>query len=243
MSRYKDNRELQPWIRSICNHLWYCSATCGGDPDELIEYWKSILFHITGVHSWIEEGKPKKCGHNDLSPQQQQRKKWLGKNSRAFHTLQSLVLDKGLLKDLRQMALFKHTGQLEVFHSVLLKYCSKNLHFHYASMVARTQLAILDHNENVGLQQATTTTGVPRYNVVFPKHTKEWLAKAIFEQTTQKFRETLVEKVLQRRLDTNVVYKDSSSHLTHRQLPQNIALKPRPDKQEVIAKHLSRFGH
>lgn len=53
--------------------------------------------------------------------------------------------------------------------------------------------------------------GVPLYNVVFPKHTKECLAKVIFEQTTQKFRETLVEKVLQRRLDTNIVYKDSSS--------------------------------
>ncbi len=53
--------------------------------------------------------------------------------------------------------------------------------------------------------------GVSRYNVVFPEHTKEWLAKGIFEQTTQKFRETLIEKVLKRRLDTNVVYKDSSS--------------------------------
>lgn len=184
---------------------------CSCIRQEMIENWKSILFHITGVHSWTEEGKPRKCGHNDLSPEQQRRKKWLGKDTCAFHTLQSLVLDKGLLKDLRQMALFKHTGQLEVFHSVLLKYCSKNLDFHYASMVARTQLAILDHNENVGHQKAKTTTGVSRYNVVFPEHTKEWLAKAIFEQTTQKFRETLVEKVLKRRLDTNVVYKDSSS--------------------------------
>lgn len=41
-------------------------------------------------------------------------KKWLDKESRAFHTLESLVLDKGLLKDLRQMALFKHTGKLVI---------------------------------------------------------------------------------------------------------------------------------
>lgn len=82
---------------------------------ELIENWKSILYHITGVHSWFKEGKQKKCVHNDLSPEQQRRKKWLGKDSRAFHTLQSLVLDKGLEKDLRQMALFKHTGKLFIY--------------------------------------------------------------------------------------------------------------------------------
>ncbi|KAL1276201.1 hypothetical protein QQF64_035824 [Cirrhinus molitorella] len=243
MSRYKGNKELQPWIRSICNHLWYCCATCGGDPDELIKTWKSIMFHITGVHSWTEEGTLRKCGHEELTAEQQHRKKWLGNDSHAFHTLQTLVLDKGLIKDLRQMALFKHTGQLEVFHSVLLKYCSKNLHFHYESMVARTQLAILDHNENVGRQQAKTSSGTLRYNVVFPKHTKEWVAKKIYEKTTQNFRQTLLGKVLKRRLDTTVAYKDHVSHLSHRPLPQNIATQPRPDKRDVIAKRLSRFGH
>lgn len=27
--RYSD---LQPWIQSVSNHLWWASATCGGDP-------------------------------------------------------------------------------------------------------------------------------------------------------------------------------------------------------------------
>lgn len=30
MSRYKDNQDLQPWMRSICNHLRDSCATCGG---------------------------------------------------------------------------------------------------------------------------------------------------------------------------------------------------------------------
>ncbi|XP_073714613.1 uncharacterized protein [Misgurnus anguillicaudatus] len=242
ISRHKENQELQPWIRSICNHLWYSCATCGGDPNELLVKWKSILYHIVGVHSWIEEGNTKKCDHNDLNPEQQWRKKWLQKESHAYRTLERLVLDKRLLNDLRQMALFKHTGELEVFHSALLKYCSKSLHFHYTSMVARTQLAVLDHNENVGRQQAATITGVPRYNIVYPKHTKEWIAKVIYKPTTQNFRETLLEKVLLRRQNSSIVFKDSSSHLSQAALPQNIALKPRPDKQDVIAKRLSRFG-
>jgi len=46
---------------------------------------------------------------------------------------------------------------VEVFHSVLLKYCQKQLHFHYSSVFARMQLAIMDYNENVKRKQATTT--------------------------------------------------------------------------------------
>ncbi|KAF4114060.1 hypothetical protein G5714_004283 [Onychostoma macrolepis] len=149
---------------------------------------------------------------------------------------------KGLLKDLRQMSLFKHTGTLEVFHSVLLKYCQKNVHFHYSSMLARTQLAILDHNENVHHKQATTSGGAPWYNIVFPKHSKEWVARKLFEPTTQTFRDDLVRKVLERRMDPQIVFKERSSHVTAPSLPANIALKPKPDKEEAILKHQSRFS-
>lgn len=40
------------------------------------------------------------------------------------------------------------SGQLEVFHNSLLKYCPKRLHFEYPAMKARTMLAVMDHNEN-----------------------------------------------------------------------------------------------
>ncbi|XP_051971034.1 uncharacterized protein LOC127635204 isoform X2 [Xyrauchen texanus] len=242
VSRYKDNHKLQPWIKCICNHLWYSCATCGGDPDDLTQKWKSILYHICGEHSWIEDGRQRRCLHNDLSPDQQRRKRWLEKESRAFHTLKTLVLDKGLLKDLRQMALFKHTSKLEVFHSLLVKYCQKNLHFHNSSMIARTQLAILDYNENAHCQQATTTSGVPWYNGVFPEHSNECVSKKQFEPTTHKFRDGLVRKVLERRKDPNVFFKDQSSHLTISKIPLNIAEETKPDKQEAISIHLSEFG-
>ncbi|XDV19172.1 hypothetical protein PO909_024710 [Leuciscus waleckii] len=199
----KQNIDLQPWIKSICNHLWYACASCSGDPEK----WKSLLRHM------------------------QRRKRWLLKESPAFHTLSSLVLHPNLLKDMRQMAAFKHT--------VLLKYCRKNLHFHYSSMTARTQLAVMDHNENANHQQATTSSA--RYNVVFPKQKKEWLARKIYEPTTQTFREELLQKVQERRSDPTVLFKDPTSHVSLPVLPRNIATKPKPGKEAVIAKHVSRF--
>lgn len=46
-------------------------------------------------------------------------------------------------------------GSLEVFHNVTLKYAPKRLHFAYDSMRARTELAIIDHNMNIGRKQKT----------------------------------------------------------------------------------------
>ncbi|XP_065129116.2 uncharacterized protein [Paramisgurnus dabryanus] len=242
LSRYKDNRDLQPWIKCICNHLWYCCSSCGGDPEDLIWKWKSILHHISGEHRWTEDGIQKRCLHPDLNPDQQRRKRWIIKESRAYHTLEKIVLDKGILKDLQQMSLFKHTGKLEVFHSMLLKYCPKNLHFHYSSMFARTQLAIMDHNENVNRQQATTASGVQRYNVVFPKHSKQWVAKKLFNPTTQTFRDELVNTVLEYRRNPNTAVPDETSDRTIPTLPANIATKPKPDKEAAISMHQSRFS-
>ncbi|XP_038130549.1 uncharacterized protein LOC119776302 [Cyprinodon tularosa] len=98
----KDNRDLQPWIKSICNHLWYACSTCGGDPDDLIRKWKALLHHICGVHRREEDGQEIKCVHADLTSEEQRRKRWLRRDSYAFKALTAIALDKGLMKDLRE---------------------------------------------------------------------------------------------------------------------------------------------
>ena len=43
---------------------------------------------------------------------------------------------------------------------MLTKYCPKRQHFSYNGMQARTELAIIDHNNNVKREQATTANGI-----------------------------------------------------------------------------------
>ena len=54
-------------------------------------------------------------------------------------------------------------------------------------MIARTQLAVLDHKHNTGRQQSVVNLGAmkgePRSNVVFPKGRSTWVAKPIREKS------------------------------------------------------------
>ncbi|KAJ8333729.1 hypothetical protein SKAU_G00410480 [Synaphobranchus kaupii] len=241
LANKKVNRDLMPWIKSITNHVWFASSSCGGNPEELTRRWKSLLHHICGVHRWEEDGVNYTCHHRSLTPDEQRRKKWLQPDSPAYKALSSVVLDKKLLLDLKQMANFKHTGALEVYHSAMLKYAPKRLHFNYDTMRARTQLTILDHNSNIGRPQAVTEAGTMRYSIAFPKQTKDWVAKKLYVPTTQAFRKHLVELVLERRQDKTVKYKDPASKVQLPPRPANIANVPKPPKAEVVARSRSRF--
>ena len=49
----KGNDDLTHWIKSISNHLWWCSASCNKNAEELVEKWKSIL---NQHHAFLERG-------------------------------------------------------------------------------------------------------------------------------------------------------------------------------------------
>ncbi|KAK0150511.1 hypothetical protein N1851_008389 [Merluccius polli] len=242
-SNRRNCKDLAPWVKSVSNHMWWSCCSSKGDATELHRRWTSILYHISGVHRWEDNGREYQCYHKELSPDQQQMKKWLSVDSPAYKALLEIVMDKRLLKDLQQMTLFKHTGQLEVFHNALLKYCPKRLHFEYAAMQARTMLAVMDHNENhsSSREQAKSAAGLPRHNVVFQKQSKQWIARPIYTKTTQEFRDGLMEGVFERRLDPTVKYKESASHVRIPRLPANIALQPKPSKEDVLRAYTSRF--
>lgn len=95
--------ELLVWIPAIINHLWYCVATCDGDPLLLKEKWISIMHHITNRHIWHTGEKFHCCEHQPYSREQAKSRPWLKKSSQAFQTLQKVVLNKLLLRDLEKV--------------------------------------------------------------------------------------------------------------------------------------------
>ena len=106
---------INGWIKSICNHFWWCCGSCAGDEQLLREKWVSILFHIQNKHSWTGNMLFNKCCHPSIP--QHREKAWLNPSSEAFVALQNILLDKTLLSDLKHLTNFSHTGSLEIYHS------------------------------------------------------------------------------------------------------------------------------
>ena len=114
--------QLFPWIQSISNHLWWPAQSCKGDAQLLVEKWKSIVHDVSNVHEWDSDPKAlfPKCVCQTLSPEEQHSKKWLKSGSVAHNALKKVALQDTLLRDIKKLNGFHHTGSLEVFHSLLL---------------------------------------------------------------------------------------------------------------------------
>ena len=62
------------------------------------------------------------------------------------------------------------------------------------------------------------------------------------EPTRKTFSKDLVERVLERRKDPTVKFADPHFYIQQpATIPDNIATTPRPDKDQSIAEHVSRF--
>ena len=92
----------------------------------LREKWKSIQYHITEHREW--QGNQHyivvnmECSIKDENT-------FVKTLQFFFFTLISIIEDAKLLADIEYLTQFKHTGNLEVYHSVINKYSPKRLHF------------------------------------------------------------------------------------------------------------------
>ena len=135
---------------------------------------------------------------------------------------------------------FRHTGALEVFHSLMLKYVPKRKHFSYRGMLARTQLAALDHNHNCNRLQALVKTGKNKgqqqFKVEKPKANKSWVCKPIKEEKSYQYLSSVMADVVKAKQHGITVIEEPA------EMPKHIAKEPKPSKLSVIQKHKSRMS-
>ena len=133
----------------------------------------------------------KECAHGPHEP-----RSWLTPGSPAHIALKSIVMDKRLLKDLPYFVDFKHTGDIEVYHSLLIKYCPKRLHFSHHGMIARSQLAVLYFNSIVNAEQAYTKDKTPSFKLQFSKVSQCYVVKPVREVPEKAYLEDLMSEII-----------------------------------------------
>ena len=120
-SKKKEFQDLTAWIRSVSSHFWWSVATCNVH-DVLSEKWTSIVNHVANKHSWTGAKHFKKRAQRELSRRERKEKF----RTAAHVALEEVVFNKKLLKDLKLVTEFHHTGNLEVYHSMMLKFVLKD---------------------------------------------------------------------------------------------------------------------
>ena len=90
-----------------------------------------------------------------------------------------MVENKKILAEIKYLRKFSHMGNLELFHSVLNKYCSKRLYFTLQGMIARTQLAVLEYNcgSNIRNKRSRIHTQVIIFHNASPDTTGDKLSR------------------------------------------------------------------
>ena len=209
MEKKKLCSDIVKWQKGIINHFWWSCESSGGNAIELREKWTSLVHHISNRHSFGENTVFKKCQHPSLPHDQLRNSKWLKVESPARNAMKEIVLDKKLLDIVPYLVDFCHTGNLKVYHAVLLKYCPKQLHFSYHGMIARTQLAVLHFNHVIDAGHAKTKEGNLRYKLQFSKLSQNYMVKPIKDVKEKPYLKDLVCESI-----------SMATHITQLELPK-----------------------
>eukprot|EP00079_Xenopus_tropicalis_P027914 XP_012822337.1 PREDICTED: uncharacterized protein LOC100494649 [Xenopus tropicalis] len=154
-SKKRKCKDIAQWIGPITNHLWWCAQTCDQNVENLLDKWRSLLYHIANKHTFKNLKTYKSCQHKQLPAEESRDRKWITPSHPAYSTLVGILNSPLLIKDISKIEKFCHTRDLENFHSKILKYRPKKISFNIDSMYARTMLAVLSHNKTVNRPQVT----------------------------------------------------------------------------------------
>ena len=104
-------------------------------------------------------------------------------------------------------------------------------------MIARTQLAVMDFNNSMCNEQATTAHGSLSYKQVFSRGTQSWVVKKVMKKRNRSYLEPLL------RLTLNMTPNNNKNHLpVLGYISKNIANKDKPEKLTAKRNSKSRFS-
>ncbi|VDI38082.1 Hypothetical predicted protein [Mytilus galloprovincialis] len=240
LSLEKDCKDLQPWIKSIVNHLyWTAASSTGLDQVVIVAKWYSILNHIINVHDGHGDEFPA-CQHGPLEGRERH-KKWLKPGTKVYEKLQGIVCHWQMKKNIVMLSPGKQTSALEGYHSVINHFAPKMIGFSYHGMLCRLWLAALHFNENSQREQAVTKDGRARYKIVYPKFKKgDYSVKRILVDCTYDYVQTVM---------TTVMGLGKVSHMNDHGVKLLVDVPPplcseyeRPDKEIAVQNLMSRFN-
>ncbi|XP_025413422.1 uncharacterized protein LOC112685695 [Sipha flava] len=131
----------------------------------------------------------KTCDHDPLTNEEINNKLWLKSDDESYYALKKVITAKDFIKDLPHAKHFVHTGRLESYHNVRLKYMPKRIHLKYRGMYIRSILAILDHNYNTNKQLVGD-------KMVYSKPLGKYTIKNVYERTDTDWRKQIMHEVL-----------------------------------------------
>ncbi|XP_072258558.1 uncharacterized protein [Pyxicephalus adspersus] len=204
-SRRLSAADLEQWVVPTKKHLWWCARTCYQNPLLLREKWISIAHHVANKHRWQTGVLYKKCHHAPINRDEEKAQEWLTPGSNAHSTFKKIVLNPHFLKNIEHLSPFSYTEELEVLHNTALKYRSKQNHYSADSLIARTQLAALDHNKNIRQVQSVVHRVSSHGRELRSTHQRfsdsksknEWVVENEFEPTSQEFIKDIIQDMLE----------------------------------------------
>ena len=112
----KEAAALKPWIPSTINNFWYSCKIANGDTEKLKDCWFGVVHHVCREHTWSGSA----CLHGPSTSSEP--KQVLEKKSKPAEALRAVVFDRKFLTNLEMCTIFRHTGSIETFNSMLTKY-------------------------------------------------------------------------------------------------------------------------
>ncbi|CAG0903502.1 unnamed protein product [Cyprideis torosa] len=196
-------------------------------------------WHITKAeHDWGEG----RCEHDELDDEDDE---YFTITSPGYEEIKDIVLKPRLLQQLEKTTHFFFTSALEAYHSLILKYSTKRIHFPYSGMRARSQMSILDHNLNLGRKQAVNKkTGELRFNRKWSKKTKQWIVTPVLEPKKYDFRKKICTMVMEEAACTDRLVECVSLRFQESRekfkIPKNVVSKEGPTKEVLVTSYMDR---